>query len=107
MDRKGFAAQLRTEIERTVTTIADMKAMTGPVAPDDAIGRISRMDAIQNQSITDAALRKAEEKLVLLQRMEGRLDDPDLGLCQRCGAEIPMQRLLLMPQSTYCVRCAQ
>ena len=107
MDRIEFATQLAAEIERTTSAIADMKAMTGPVSPDDAIGRLSRMDAIQNQSITDAALRKAEEKLVLLHKMESRLDDPDLGNCQRCGTAIPMQRLLLIPQSEFCVRCAQ
>jgi len=107
MDRAAFAEQLEAEITRTEEAIVGMKAMTGPVSPDNAIGRVSRMDAIQNQSITEAALRKAQEKLDGLRRMRERLDEPDLGSCERCGTEIPMPRMLLMPQSRFCVRCAR
>ena len=57
MDRAAFAEQLEAEITRTEEAIVGMKAMTGPVSPDNAIGRVSRMDATQNQSITEAALR--------------------------------------------------
>ncbi|MCB0794773.1 MAG: TraR/DksA C4-type zinc finger protein [Flavobacteriales bacterium] len=97
---------IEQEIEKVRSSIADMKAMTGPVSPDDAIGRISRMDAINNQSITDAALRHAESKLEQLERMRLRVDEPAFGRCVRCGKGIPVQRMLLMPHSDRCVRCA-
>ena len=34
-----------------------------PIAPENAIGRVSRMDAINNKSVNEAALKKAEIKL--------------------------------------------
>jgi DnaK suppressor protein len=107
MDKKALIAALESEILKVRTTISDLKEMTGPVEPDDAIGRVSRMDAINNQAITDAALRQAEQKLDELERMQTRQDEPDLGLCARCGKPIPMQRLLLVPHSTHCVTCAE
>jgi DnaK suppressor protein len=39
--------------------ITDFEEMTKPVSPDNAIGRVSRMDAINNNSVTEAALRHA------------------------------------------------
>lgn len=106
MNSTAFRSALRDELEKTRATIADLKQMTAPVAPDDAIGRISRMDAINNKAINDAALRKAEEKLQQLERMTVLVEEPGFGLCKKCGQPIPMQRLILMPQSVFCVRCA-
>ncbi|MGS2761854.1 hypothetical protein [Sinomicrobium sp. M5D2P9] len=37
--------------------------MAKPIAPENAIGRVSWMDAINNQSTVKAALQQAEEKL--------------------------------------------
>ncbi|MCW5898980.1 MAG: TraR/DksA C4-type zinc finger protein [Flavobacteriales bacterium] len=106
MDTSAFKAALDAELEKTRASIAALRDLTAPVAPDEAIGRISRMDAINNKAINDAALRKAEEKLQQLDRMTVLVDEPGFGLCKKCGAAIPMQRLILMPQSMFCVRCA-
>ncbi|MFN3874776.1 MAG: TraR/DksA family transcriptional regulator [Flavobacteriales bacterium] len=106
MDKSAFRAALEAELAKTRQAIADLRALTEPVAPDVAIGRISRMDAINNKAVNDAALRKAEEKLQQLQRMQQHMDEPGFGLCKKCGGAIPMQRLILMPQTVFCVRCA-
>ena len=41
-----------------------------------------------------------------LETMEKRLDDPELGICVKCKQPIPLKRVILMPQSPYCVHCA-
>lgn len=97
---------LDREIKKTEAVIEEYKESSGPVAPDDAIGRVSRMDAINNKSITEAALRNAEEKLLKLRHMKDNIDSPDFGQCARCGNKIPPGRLILKPESPYCVRCA-
>ena len=45
---------------------------SGPIAPDDAIGRVSRMDAVNDRSTVQAAQRTAEEKLTKLLPHEGQ-----------------------------------
>jgi DnaK suppressor protein len=80
--------------------------MSSLVSPDNVIGRVSRMDAINNKSVVDAALLKAEERLKKLHLILDRLDDPDFGKCRKCRQPIPEGRLLIMPESTLCVRCA-
>ena len=99
-------ALIDREIAKTKAVIDDYKDSSGPIAPDDAIGRVSRMDAINNRSIVQAAQRTAEEKLHKLLYMKDHLDDPDFGLCKRCGNKIQAGRLILKPESPYCVRCA-
>jgi DnaK suppressor protein len=95
------------EIIKTEKSISDYKEMTKPIAPDDAIGRVSRMDAINNKSVAEAALRKAEDKLNKLKYVESQIDKEDFGTCIKCGKTIPIGRILLIPQSSYCVNCAQ
>ncbi len=96
-------------IKKIVTTreaIAEYREMTRPVEPDVAIGRISRMDAINNKSVMEAALREAEAKLKSLLAAAEKIEDADFGICTKCKGEIPFGRLMIMPGSTKCVRCS-
>ncbi len=105
MDQKEIEALIKSEIKKTRQKIEEYKEVTTPIAPDDAIGRISRMDAINNKSINDAALRKAETKLKNLEYALSRVGDSDFGICAKCKTEIPIQRMILVPQSRFCVNC--
>ena len=51
--------KLEEAISKTIQKIRRYEEMTQPIAPDNAIGRVSRMDAINNKSVIEAALRKA------------------------------------------------
>jgi len=106
MEKKEIKQHIAEEINKTQKLIAEYKEMTQPVAPDDAIGRISRMDAINNKSVTEASLRQAEEKLRNLQRVLSRVGTSDFGLCIKCGKPIPEARILYRPESLSCVDCA-
>lgn len=97
-------------VDSAITTtqglILEYKEETKPIAPDCAIGRVSRMDAINNKSIVEAALRTQENKLRGLNHVKATLHEGDFGLCNRCRNPIPIQRILLVPHKKFCVRCA-
>jgi DnaK suppressor protein len=95
------------EIENTKELIKDFKEMTQPIEPDNAYGRLSRMDAIQSKSVKEAALRQAEDRLNKLNYAYSKLDSPEFGKCKNCGVSIPLQRILLVPESPYCVKCSR
>lgn len=102
---KTFALE---EIKGLKTEIPRLEELVKPVAPDNAIGRISRMDNIVNQSVAEAQLSKARARLVRLQEALKRVDkDEDFGLCVECGEAIPMARLKAMPETEFCVECAE
>lgn len=109
-----LSQEQRIEIEKLIKEklislnqkIQEYRELTKPIAPDCAIGRVSRMDAINNKSINDAALLKAEEQKKNLQQALNNIDKDFFGLCTKCGKEIPIGRIVLMPGKTRCVQCA-
>ncbi|RMF00799.1 MAG: TraR/DksA family transcriptional regulator [Bacteroidetes bacterium] len=107
MDKAAIRTQIEQEIAKTKQKIIDYEEMSSPISPDDAIGRVSRMDAINNKSVTEAALRQAKDKLGKLEYALQHLDDDKFGQCRRCGNAIPVMRVVLMPESPYCVHCAR
>ena len=86
--------------------IAEYRELTKPIPPSEAIGRVSRMDAINNRSVNEAALRQLERELAALEKALLRMRDEKYGKCMQCGKDIPTGRLMLMPGATRCVRCA-
>ena len=107
VEKQDIKNRILEELKKTEEAILDYKESTKPISPENAIGRVSRMDAINNKSVVEAALRKAEEKLNKLKLVLNKVDDADFGICIRCDEPIPIGRVLLMPQSRNCVRCAQ
>lgn len=106
MNEKEIRVQINEEIAKTEQIISEYKEMSKPVSLDNSIGRISRMDAINNKSITEAALRQSEEKLAGLNRALNKVGTPDFGVCIKCKQPIPIGRILLRPESSRCVNCA-
>lgn len=99
--------KLEEAIAKTKLQVEEYKELTKPVAPDVAIGRISRMDAINNKSVNEAALRQAQHKLDQLNKVLENLGKPGFGLCRKCGTQIPVARILYRPESVCCVNCAR
>lgn len=106
-DKQKLTSQIRDKIESVKGDIVSYTELTQPVAPDDAIGRLTRMDAIGNKSINEAALREARNTLARLERALKLIDRPEFGLCRECEEPIPLARLMVMPESDMCVGCAE
>lgn len=83
-----------------------LRETTKPQGLDSAIGRVSRMDYINNKSINEAQIKKNENKLRGLNNWLGKLGTADFGRCIRCGNEININRLLFLPESNHCISCA-
>jgi DnaK suppressor protein len=80
MSPEEIEAVIDLEIAKTKAVIAAYRESSQPIEPDCAIGRVSRMDAINNQSIVASALRTAEAKLSSLHYMKDRVHDADFDL---------------------------
>ena len=107
MEKDEIKQKIAEEISKTEEQIAELKELTKPIAPDDAIGRVSRMDAINNRSVNEATLRQTQLKLQSLKRVLSMYGTPDFGRCIKCKTEIPIGRILFRPESLYCVNCAK
>ena len=106
-DKGAIQQKIVSELEATEILVAKYRELTKPIAPENAIGRVSRMDAINNKSVNEVALRKAELKVNNLKVALSKLDDSDFGICLQCKQEIPLGRILLLPHTVTCVSCAK
>lgn len=106
-ERNQLEKKLTEEKKKVEQRIKKLKDLTQAVEPDNAIGRVSRMDAINNKSVNDAALRTAENKLSAIKEALKNIDKEDFGKCRKCSQPIQMGRLVIMPESALCMRCAQ
>ena len=107
MENDNIEQKINDEISKTEELIEQYKELAKPISPDSAIGRISRMDAINNKSVVEATLRQAENKLRNLKRVFSQLGSEEFGICLKCKQPIPLGRILIRPESLFCVNCAQ
>ncbi len=102
--------QLKDKIVKNIAelkeNIINLEELTKPIAPENSIGRISRMEAINSKSVNEAALRESKSKLNRLQAALGKIDEESFGKCISCKDDIPLPRLMFMPESSRCVKCA-
>lgn len=105
-EKKVLRSKIQEEIIKVKADIIELEKMVQPISPENSIGRISRMDAINNKSVAEAAMRNKKAKLTKLKVAAVKIDDDDFGRCHMCGNSIQAMRLMLMPESTKCVRCA-
>jgi DnaK suppressor protein len=100
-------AVLSARAEELRSTLASMQAASAPVSPDNAIGRLTRLDAMQAVSVRQALARDHEAELRLVERALRAIADGEYGDCRRCGEPIPEARLRARPHAWSCLKCAE
>jgi DnaK suppressor protein len=81
------------------------KAGAQAVAPDPAIGRLTRMDAIQQQSMTKANRESYSITLQQARQALRAIEADDYGHCRGCEEPIGIRRLHAKPETPFCVNC--
>lgn len=96
---EALAADLRAQLAQENPT-------KDSIAPDNAIGRLTRMEAIQAQSMGAATRQRQAARLKQVERALRFIDERRYGTCVGCGKPIETGRLEIMPESLACVTCA-
>ncbi len=100
--RQLLVAQ-RREIE---ASIVSAQADTQPVALDQqSVGRVSRIDAIQQQQMAIANRQLASAQLRSIEQALQRIDAGEYGECLECGESIASARLRAQPFACLCIDC--
>lgn len=106
-EKRELKDKVLVEIEALKKNIKLLMEVSKPISPDNAIGRLTRIDAINAKSISEAGLRSAEVKLEKLKICLLKIDRPDFGVCVSCDEPIAIGRLMLIPESLMCIKCAE
>ncbi len=104
--RARIKERILEEIVETEERILGLEKATETVAPDKGLGRLSRLDAMSDKSVNDAALGEARQRLEQLELALTKVYQRDFGICVTCREPIGLERITALPQANQCVRCA-
>ena len=101
---RGVLQRLQVELEQSLRATRDG---TRPVDLGQPIGRLTRMDAIQQQNLSAASRRSIDLRLKQVIQAIGLIEIGDYGACRRCEEPIGYARLEARPESPYCLGCQE
>ncbi|MFO7764793.1 MAG: TraR/DksA family transcriptional regulator [Pelovirga sp.] len=93
---------LKTELEQL---LSDSAASSRPVDLNLSIGRLSRVDALQQQAMAKANREGHQRRLVLVDAALMALKQGHYGLCRSCEEPISVKRLAARPETPFCLEC--
>ena len=107
MDQNRFTSLIRDRQAEIKLTLSQSDTGSQAVELDQTkVGRLSRMDAIQQQQMSLESQRRLSRELVALDSALKRIDDGEYGLCVQCDEEIDPRRLEIDLVATLCIDCA-
>ena len=108
IDLKYFKKRLEERLEDLTAGLECQKKGTAPVELDQTrVGRLSRMDAMQQQAMSQAVSRLTDlERQRILSALD-RLKSGNYGYCITCHEKIAEGRLRFDPSVLMCISCAK
>ena len=100
----GDLLAIRDELEDSLALSRD-SAQT--VDLDQPIGRLSRMDALQQQSMVKAQRDRFEQRRGQVLAALRSFERDEYGECRRCNEPIGYRRLKVRPEAPFCVACRE
>lgn len=102
---RDMLERLRIELRESLDLSTDASRT---VALDQTmVGRLSRMDALQQQQMSHASKAAYRKRLVAVEQALRLLDNGEYGWCEQCGELIDTRRLEIKPESARCIGCQQ
>jgi len=86
--------------------IDQLQEKVKPIAPDCSLGRLTRMEAMNEQEVSQRILDETLLRQTRLRNALSRIDSEMFGICIECEEEIGMGRMTVRPESVRCIDCA-
>ncbi len=100
--------RLQSSLDEVMQQLAGSDDSTRPVELDQqSVGRVSRIDAIQQQQMALAGREQGERLALAIRQALQRIEDGSYGYCLHCEEPIALARLEARPQATLCVACQE
>lgn len=86
--------------------VIELEEKMKPIIPDCCIGSDERFEMMSEQEVFERILYEAKIRITKLKYTINKVDGDEYGICMECEEDIPYQRLLILPESSYCTKCA-
>lgn len=105
-EKKNLKEHMTQELLSLEKNIKELQKLCEPISPQCALGDLARFELMHDQNVSEQALAQAQIRKNKLQYTLSKIDQDNFGLCVECEEEIPYERLILLPESSLCIKCA-
>ncbi len=106
VELKQLKELLKVQKQALKLQLKQVENNTQPVTLDQqSVGRVSRIDAIQQQQMAVANSQQLMQQLQAINTSQKRIRDDEYGLCLECAEPIGYARLQVQPFAAYCLAC--
>jgi DnaK suppressor protein len=106
-DQENYRAALLKLQEHVHSELTTLAPWCEPVAPDVALGRLTRSDAMQDQQMALHQRERLQAQQTRILTALERIDAGTFGFCLACKQPIDARRLETAPDSPLCVPCLE
>jgi len=108
IDKEYFRKRLLNE-QQVLESLEQMGNDAAQIVELDQsrVGRLSRMDALQGQAMSQETQRRRQLELQRISTALRRIESDEYGYCLKCDEEIAIRRLEIDPAAPLCITCAE
>ena len=104
-EKEEIRGHIKKEISTLMQSIDTLTELAESEVQSDANDWFSSKESNSSGEINEMALSKAKQRLMVLNEVLQRINNPDFGFCNKCGKAIPIERLKAVPATTRCLSC--
>jgi len=105
-EKQHIQDKIKEDIILIQKQIKSLEEKVKPISPDCGLGRLTRLEAMGEQSVNNKILDESRIRLTRLKNALQRIDIPMFGICIECEESIGIGRMSIRPESMRCVTCA-
>jgi DnaK suppressor protein len=103
---EDFRKRVEGELAEVNISLSLPGGADAPVDLDQTrVGRLSRMDAMQQQAMASGIKARLQLRKRRLEAARERMNSGEYGICCACGSDMPLQRLLADVGTPFCAAC--
>jgi len=105
-EKETIEEKIKSDMALLKKQIIELEEKLTPITPDCGLGRLTRLEAMEEQHVNNKILDEARIRLTRLNNALHRISKPMFGFCMECEEDIGTERMLVRPESIKCTKCA-
>lgn len=105
-DRQILAQVITSRIQRLNLILTSGEVIDKQIKKEQEYDESVRLDNLSQEPVDANLFVLAEQELNQLKANLNWLECDDAGICEECGVDIPIRRLMAVPTTRRCVNCA-
>jgi DnaK suppressor protein len=100
--------QFKNDLEQQLEELLSRADSAVKVLVNDDSSASDPMDRATLDGVRDNILRIRERESRLIRKIKAtleKIEEGEFGICEACGEDIPIKRLIARPVASYCIRC--